>query len=941
MIGFGYNQTDEAECQGSNMRRVLIIILLAYCIGGWVVLPYAIEHYGPKWIARQTGATLSLESVRFNPLTCTLSLKEVALDDPKGEPLLRFASLRVNMGAWAAVLGTVHIEELGIERPELYLSRNTAGDLNVAFLDANETSASKPEDASPLHVKVDRLLIEGGFISLRDASGAKPFALQIAPLYLNVEHFDTRTREGTIRLRAQTHDGGMATLKAGLSKGVGYRLEGELTYDSGRLFTGWQYLQDALALEIADGALHGRGTFSLDSGDPHATRLYNAALRLEHLRIKPKNAPHDLMRLEALNVEGIEVAPSQRRLQAQRVALVSPVLYAKRLEDGSVDWNAYLGTSKTKEAEVSEAPWTLSVAEIEVQAGLARLVDESVTPKAAINIDAFGLHVRDYQSNPAHKIGYEVTMKLNETGVFGSSGTFSLSPFALLGAVHIEGLDLKALDPYVTSALALTLARGYLRLDANVTTDGTSSRMEGRASLHDLVLNTALDDQLLLAFDTFSAAPFVLANDHVQIETLDLHALYANVHIDENKTLNYTKLRRSSASPAASPPFVVDIARFSLRDAAVDFADDSLPLHFRSHINELGGVVYGISSHPSAQTHLDMSGVVDRYGMMKLSGALAPFAPRSFADVALTFRNIALANMSPYSAGFAGRVIDEGKLDLDLRYHIVASQMTGENRIVIKKIKLGDTIGEAAPLPLGLAVALLEDRDGVIDIDLPVEGDMDNPRFRYGAVVYGAIKNLIVKAASAPFAVLGSLLGVESDTLRQVVFAPGRALLLPPEREKLDQLAHALSSRPKLTLGISGAYVLPDDATALRQIIFEAQYAKALEGSKGADPLEALYVEALGVEALTALRTAHMQSADAAAREQTLRETMRQTLIGLQEVGIEELESIAHARSRCVREYLIQECAIPAAQTLLELNSIGEMEGGDAVGSILSVRSQE
>lgn len=924
------------------MRRIMFIGLMLYAIVGFVALPYAIKHYVPEWTLRHSGVLLSLGSVGFNPFSGTLRLEGVALDDPEGQSLLRLESLRLNLGVWALVLGEVKVQELWLKAPKLFLSRNAQGEWSTAFLGADQNASAPQQQQSSLpRIIVERFWIENGAMMLSNATQGEPFALHIMPLDLKIEQLDTQARDGAMRLHAQMHDGSEVMLRAKLSNGVGYRIEGEINYDSGRLFTGWRYLQDRLALEVADGALHAHGAFVWDSGDESATRLFDAALRLEHLRIKPKNAPQDLLRLETLELSNITSKPSDRQVSIERIGLMAPALFVTRLESGVIDWRSYLSTSSKDEASASvSAPWQLGVDAIEITKGFARMEDLFVAPKAQIRIDAFDLYVSDLHSSASHPIDYETRMKINETGRFESNGTFALAPFALEGTVHLDALSLEMLNPYIAPSIALVLDRGFVRLDANVS-HGASTRLSGRASLHDLVLSAETDRRLMLAFDALSADHFDLKSEGIKIDTLHLNTPYAYVQIDENKSLNWSALRKPKATSDATAsteraPFGVEIAQFRLSDAAVDFGDDSLPLRFRSHINEFGGALNGISSQMQGETRLEFNGVVDRYGMVKLSGALNLFDPREFSDLDLDFRNIALANMSPYSAGFAGRVIDEGKLDLDLRYTIKAAQMAGENRIVIKKIKLGETIEGATPLPLGLAVALLEDREGVIDIDLPVEGDMDNPRFRYGAVVWGAIKNLIVKAASAPFAVLGNLLGMEGDGLSSVAFNAGAATLLPPQREKLDALSRALVQRPKLLLGISGSYAPKEDAQALRRLKFEALYAQALRQGSEADVLARLYAAAMGEEALEALRRTYKPE-----EVHLLGEQMRQTLIDAQQVGVEELEHLARSRASVVRDYLIKERAVAPAQLLLESNGLVEVDDEGLIGSALKLHPQE
>jgi hypothetical protein len=186
--------------------------------------------------------------------------------------------------------------------------------------------------------------------------------------------------------------------------------------------------------------------------------------------------------------------------------------------------------------------------------------------------------------------------------------------------------------------------------------------------------------------------------------------------------------------------------------------------------------------------------------MAKINGKLNTKAPKDFTDIHVNFDNLNLKQYTPYSLEFLGYKIAGGKLYLNLGYVIDHGKLVGKNQVVIKQIELGEEKAGGAKWPLRLVVALLEDSDGVIDIDLPIEGDINNPDFKYGKVVWQVIGNLLTKAITSPFRLLGSLMGLDSedDSLSSVGFEAGEAIILPPEREKLDKLTAMLIKRPKL-----------------------------------------------------------------------------------------------------------------------------------------------
>ncbi|MFY9942309.1 MAG: DUF748 domain-containing protein, partial [Desulfobacterales bacterium] len=205
----------------------------------------------------------------------------------------------------------------------------------------------------------------------------------------------------------------------------------------------------------------------------------------------------------------------------------------------------------------------------------------------------------------------------------------------------------------------------------------------------------------------------------------------------------------------------------------------------------------------------------------------------------MRFENLEMANLTPYSGKFAGRRIDSGKLSLELLYKIDNGRLLGDNQIVVDRLKLGDRVEspEALNLPLDLAVALLEDGNGVIDIGLPVTGDLNNPEFSVGHLVWKAFVNLITKIVTSPFRALGALLGGETENLDIVAFEPGKSELPPPEAEKLQQLAQAMQKRPQLKLVVQGRFSPQQDGEALQNLALRRALA-ALSGGKELAPEE-------------------------------------------------------------------------------------------------------
>ena len=260
------------------------------------------------------------------------------------------------------------------------------------------------------------------------------------------------------------------------------------------------------------------------------------------------------------------------------------------------------------------------------------------------------------------------------------------------------------------------------------------------------------------------------------------------------------------------------LRRPRVNNARLDFEDLSLRPRFGARIQELSGVITGLSTSPSTRSKLELDGRVDEFGLARIRGEFNPFFPRLNTDVSLVFKNVDMTTATPYAMKFAGYRIAAGKISLDLDYKVRNSQLEGDNQMVLDQLTLGERVDspDAIKLPLELALEILKDSDGRTDLGLPVSGSLDDPQFSYGAIVWKALINVIGRIVTAPFRALGSLFGGDGAKLESIDFDPASAPLQPPERQKLRQVAQVLAKRAQLKLAVPGQFNEAADAPLLR-----------------------------------------------------------------------------------------------------------------------------
>lgn len=280
------------------------------------------------------------------------------------------------------------------------------------------------------------------------------------------------------------------------------------------------------------------------------------------------------------------------------------------------------------------------------------------------------------------------------------------------------------------------------------------------------------------------------------------------------KARGHSKHPGAKSTPAAAPAkdgtMAIAIDAINIQDGSANYADLWIQPHFAVGIQNLNGSILGLSSSPRSRAKVELKGKVDRYAPVHIWGETNPLAATTYSDIKMNFKGVELTSATPYSGRFAGYKIEKGKLSVDIDYKIENRKLTAAHKFVIDQLELGDRVEspDAIHLPLKIAVALLKDRNGVIDVDLPVTGSLDDPQFKIGPLIWKAVLNLLTKIATAPFALLGHLFG-GGEQMNYIDFHPGSAALDASEHDKLVALVKALEEKEKLELDVPVTFV-PD-----------------------------------------------------------------------------------------------------------------------------------
>lgn len=564
------------------------------------------------------------------------------------------------------------------------------------------------------------------------------------------------------------------------------------------------------------------------------------AAQLRRINVGGAKVREPLFAAEQMTAAGGRIDLAARTLAFDRVSFDKGHLHAGLTADGRLDWLQMLeaGRPQASKAKAASGPgWSFLVKEATIEGFASRFTDlttGSDKPVAAVK----GLALTAKHLDGASPIPFTLAFAGERGGKAAIRGTIKPSEPALEAEINLAGLDLTSLQPYIGQATTLQLQSAVLGVQGLLRYSAAAPQADftGELGLDGLRLFDPGQKKPYLSWDSVRMPKGTLTVKPTRLETQEIRIrkLTGELIIGEDHTLNLTRILKKrpeeneprprsagaapkGASSSAADGFAYQIGRLEIADGDLLFADLSLRPRFMTRIHQLKGQISNLSSKPATLAGVQLAGQVDQYGLARIGGAirLDDFGQASNIDV--VFRNVAMQSLSPYSGKFAGRLIKSGAVSADLKYRFAKGRMNGDNRIVIDNLVLGKQVEtpDSANLPLDLAIALLKDANGRIDIGLPVSGELNDPEFSIGSLVWKMFTNLLTSTVTSPFRALGSLFEGDASPADSLVFDPGSSDLQPPEKEKLDRLAEALRSRPQLKLIVQGRYNPETDGRVL------------------------------------------------------------------------------------------------------------------------------
>ena len=547
-------------------------------------------------------------------------------------------------------------------------------------------------------------------------------------------------------------------------------------------------------------------------------------------------------------------------------------------------------------ANAPAAAWRIALKQTTLDKFLLGFEDHQVQPPMALRLDPIHAQVKALDTGSSTPMQLDLKTTLASGGEFQVSGTAHATTGAADLQLTLNNIALAPVQGYLSKFAELQLASGTASSTGRLRygdPQGAGAKLvfEGQMAVKQFQLEEVEPKRPFAGWASMGAdeVRLTLTPNRLDVTELRIDQPSGRLIIAADQSVNLTDVlkKTESATPNESPAataesaqeiaFPVSIARIRVADGTLEFSDASLRPQFAARMHDLKGVVTGISNDPNQSAKLQLDAQVDQYGSAKIGGQISLMSPEKLTEIDMAFRNLEMTSLSPYVVKFAGYRIAAGRLWLDLQYRVKDGKLLGENKVVLKQVALGEKVEspDALNLPLELAIAILADSDGVIDIGLPVRGDLNDPQFDYGTVIGKAIGNLLGGIVTAPFRALAALFGGGDKTLDTVIFEPGTATLAPPERQKLAAIARALKERPALQLVVPPTSSTTFDTPVLKSLTVRRDIVTAMgiTLAPGEDPgpvdvanartqkaLEAVFSTRYAPEVLTAVKARAVQA---------------------------------------------------------------------------------
>lgn len=909
-----------------------------------------------------------------------IALKNLKLEDAKGNQVMNLPLLDTSIVSSDLFSKKIHVSRLVLTSPELDIVRNPNGKMNLLEL-LPETNAQpqlkkKGPQRMPL-INADSIAIKKGRLALTDLSLGKEFTTRIDGLNMNVSHFTTAAgKKSALELAFKTEADESLGIKGNFSVSP-VTADGSFEIKNIVLKKYAPYYQKVVRFDIEQGKLGLASGFSYDGDVKHGVEnITGMSINVSGLKLRKKGDKRDFLSVPVLAVNGVDIDLLNRKIGVTEIKTEKGALLASRQKNGTMDLTGLMAAApkarsgaQTKKKSQSAHQWLVNLKKFILNN--YKVSFEDLAPDVPVKYSVSRINLRGENLSTARGSKAKIFLSCipGAKGSFKLRGTAGMNPTEVSARLDLKGLEITPFQPYFTNNVKILVTSGNISTSGSLSLRYVGGKLaasyKGESALSNFAsLDKGNGDQFL-KWDSLHFGGLAVNSDpmSVQIDRIALSNFYARVIMEKNGFINLQGIfnaagngpaaARPSAVPqpvqAASavlarqpsgPARMVKINTVTLQGGTINFLDRHIEPNYSANLTEIGGRISGMSSIENTTADVDLMGKLDSYAPLEITGKINPLQKNLFVDLKTDFKDMDLSTLTPYSGRHMGYTIRKGKLFLSMQYLIDKNKLDAQNHIFLDQLTLGDRVDSpvVTKLPVRLAIVLLKDRSGRINLDVPVSGYINDPKFSLGGVIWKVIRNILVKAATSPFALISSIFSHGSD-LSHVEFNPGTAVITASEAKKLDAVEKALYDRPGLQLDIEGHADPAKDKEGLRQYTFnrEIKYQKwkgtAARGEK------AVSVDKITVSskeypkylklAYKAAKFPKPRNIFGIAKSLPVPEMEKLMLTNIRITG-NELKELATRRAQAVKDYILKPGRIDPKRVFLLAARLGPAKEGQA-----------
>lgn len=869
----------KALSRPKKISLLIIVLIIVYTITGFLIMPPVAKWLLAKNLSEQLHRDVSIRKIKMNPYKLSASVMGFVMKN-RADPdnFLSFDELYVNLQAASVYKKGLILKEVTISGPYINIIRKEDSLYN--FSDILESEGGDEDDAAPgtepFRFSVNNIRILNGSADFLD--GPKDTAHTIReltvtiPMISNFPYFIETFVQPAFEARINNN---LVSLK-GKTKPFSDSLETviDLVIDDLDITHYLAYSPVGLNFKILSGMISAKNSiaFTQYKNRPSSLSLAGDIFIKNIETVDVEGNP--LISLPAIN---ISVAPSEissGEFHLSKVLFQSPDIHVRKDRAGELNIMSLVSAAEPQEpdeeSEESGQDVQIEVDEIRIEGGKTVFSDASLEKTVDTTLKQIELTGENISTAEGSRGSVALSLEVNDKGHFSTEGSLGINPLTADLGLDLRDMDIVPLQPYFTDKIKILVTSGKLaaggRLSLGHAEEEMNLKYDGKTSLTEFASVDKANANDFLKWDSLyiNGISFELTPLHVIIDEVALADFYSRLIINPDGSMNVQDIVKAEEDQAENVPEgeeaedidieedgadeQININTVTLQAGTINFSDRHIKPEYSANLLQVGGRISGLSSEEGTVADVDLKGNLENYAPLDIRGKINPLREDLYVDLKLDFKDMDLSPLTPYANKFIGYTIQKGKLSLDLQYLIVKKKLDSKNNIYLDQFTLGDRVDspDATKLPVKLAISLLKDSKGEISLDLPVSGEIDDPEFRIGKIILKMVANILVKAATSPFSLLGAIVG-GGEELSYVDFDYGSFHISEQEKSKLDKLTMALAKRPNLNMEIEGYVDIERDREGLRQYAFnnklKAQKLKETVGQGEAAAIDETVVE--------------------------------------------------------------------------------------------------